>query len=822
MYTGFRTVIAHFGPEKYAGFRVRRADWRGVSGDDGAIGGAWLKVAMGLRKRQISTMGSTHEADCGEADGAVLEVLSCRKLWNTHSVTQRTLYSPVLARAPHIQVTRTLFSTAGDNTLKDGLLISRGGKNTAISLIAVVCVVKDHSEGLPRDCPRPSFVIAAEAVIPAIRANRCIGTVGGKSRERQVQCLKLQVMARMRSGGHRCNSRGSSSLWNIDHDVGGTTGSQVARLRLARVQHESGIPRALQDFTQDDVLSRAEESSRIQHEIILATHEDLLDRHFRSCGVDFGEAGQSAGPRAIVIVFEGVAKAATVPAEKSGGQTSSHQMITVHGYQDSLLKCLTAVPVSAVMGRHANPDIRRAFVEFQDTDTPSKCNKVRCQHCGFVRAKNTTRQIEHLQECQAYLNSPDAQAHIAATQASQSIVEATIPQGPSAILNGQQPNPNLQVNRRGPNTKRTRDGQPIAPNPVQQHPAPSLTNHLLSVCSRPFAQATQQPFLSHAGCGSLAAGPLSQWLVQDGHYSRGYIRFVGQLLAKIRLPQTQNSQFHPMYRTMDLLISALNNMRREMQFFEITATKYGLALSNEPPSPITRSLLDLFVSASSSSASLLEGMVVLWGTEHCYRSAWQYAASFSTSLSTPSNENHIVALHQALIPNWTSPAFNKFVDATRALVDELANTTTARDGKEEMQRCDEIFRQICWLEQRFWPEVDGMGEDNDGAQLSGRAHMGPMSDNAISNSHMNNQNINNGPVSRGRINSNAINHTNINGPMGSQMNRQSMAGSMMGGQDMSGQGMNGSATSGDDGTPGNDDGRPNSVFLNSALEGQGP
>ena len=57
-------------------------------------------------------------------------------------------------------------------------------------------------------------------------------------------------------------------------------------------------------------------------------------------------------------------------------------------------------------------------------------------------------------------------------------------------------------------------------------------------------------------------------------------------------------------------------MRREMQFFEITATKYDLALGTEPPSPITRALQDLFVSASSSSASLLEGMVVLWGTEH--------------------------------------------------------------------------------------------------------------------------------------------------------------------------------------------------------------
>jgi hypothetical protein len=206
------------------------------------------------------------------------------------------------------------------------------------------------------------------------------------------------------------------------------------------------------------------------------------------------------------------------------------------------------------------------------------------------------------------------------------------PQAPSQILNGQAPNPNLQVHRRGPNAKRARDGQHIAPNlPMQPHQAASLTSHLLSTCSSQFTQATQQPFLSHAGCGSLAAGPLSQWLVQDGHYSRGYIRFVGQLLAKIRLPQTHNSQFHPMYRTMDLLISALNNMRREMQFFEITTTKYGLALGQEGPTPIARALLDLFVSASSPSASLLEGMVVLWGTEHVHISCSAYGNVLTNS-----------------------------------------------------------------------------------------------------------------------------------------------------------------------------------------------
>jgi hypothetical protein len=144
------------------------------------------------------------------------------------------------------------------------------------------------------------------------------------------------------------------------------------------------------------------------------------------------------------------------------------------------------------MGRHANPDIRRAFEEFQDQDTPSKCNKVRCLHCGFVRAKNTTRQIEHLQDCQRYLTSPEAQAHLLAQEQQQQqqppqqnglAMDSNMAPGPSQILSGQQPNPNLQVNRRGPNSKRTRDGQPIAPNiAMTPNVAPSLTSHLLIAC----------------------------------------------------------------------------------------------------------------------------------------------------------------------------------------------------------------------------------------------------------------------------------------------------------------------------------------------------
>lgn len=197
-----------------------------------------------------------------------------------------------------------------------------------------------------------------------------------------------------------------------------------------------------------------------------------------------------------------------------------------------------------------------------------------------------------------------------------------------------------------------------------------------------------------------------------------------------------------------------------------------------------------------------------------YRSAWQYAASFSASLSTPSNDAHIIALHQALIPNWTSPAFSKFVDATRALVDELANITTTRDGKEEMLRCEEIFRQICWLEQRFWPDVDSMGDDADDADAdvktgpAGMGSMGPgmpgLNTQGLGHgmSHgMQGQNMGgmssmgsaiNGPM-RGNMNA------PVNGPINGPMNSNNMNGPMASALNTSGGGVNGdnSASVGD-------------------------
>jgi hypothetical protein len=150
------------------------------------------------------------------------------------------------------------------------------------------------------------------------------------------------------------------------------------------------------------------------------------------------------------------------------------------------------------------------------------------------------------------------------------------------------------------------------------------------------------------------------------------------------------------------------------------------------------------------------------------------------------------------------------------LVDELANITTTRDGKEEMQRCEEIFRQICWLEERFWPDVDGMGEEDDSARLG--PGLGPI---GAMNNGMNGSM--NGPMSapmagpmsgpmHGPMNGSNMNGPNMNGP---NINGPNMNGSNMNGP------MNGGSMNGGDGTPVGDGRNSFSLSNGNGLEGVG-
>lgn len=90
--------------------------------------------------------------------------------------------------------------------------------------------------------------------------------------------------------------------------------------------------------------------------------------------------------------------------------------------------------------------------------------------------------------------------------------------------------------------------------------------------------------------------------------------------------------------------------------------------------------------------------------------------------SSADRNTHIAALQESLIPNWTSQGFMKFVEACKAIVDELANSQTSGSGAAELTNCEVNFRQVAWLWQQIWPEVTGMGEEKEDAAETGEAN----------------------------------------------------------------------------------------------------
>ncbi|KAJ5818469.1 hypothetical protein N7474_004060 [Penicillium riverlandense] len=359
-----------------------------------------------------------------------------------------------------------------------------------------------------------------------------------------------------------------------------------------------------------------------------------------------------------------------------------------------------------------------------------------------------------------------------------------------------------------------------------------LTTYLLSNAPHALTRATTHPFLRAAGRGKLPKATLSQWLSQDRLYAQAYIRFIGLLLSKIRIPpNSPNSATSrnatPEEHATEMLIDALINIRTELQFFEETAAEYGLDLtaisaesgaglagsgsgsittsaqistsgsgscpgftggcegkstetgeresevhgrcgsqaeceglqereareqsqvnpeshgdcdpacrssgsvSAEPlerggtvsftATHTTRAYVDLFMSAGSAGVSTLEGLVVLWATEVCYLRSWKYAASFLDGKNGKGEDGEEAkknsaaggvadadggALRKKFIPNWSSPDFEAFVNRIGDIVDETANQIKGVEEAEKMRgHCLDWWRQVVWLEERFWPDV---------------------------------------------------------------------------------------------------------------------
>ena len=163
-----------------------------------------------------------------------------------------------------------------------------------------------------------------------------------------------------------------------------------------------------------------------------------------------------------------------------------------------------------------------------------------------------------------------------------------------------------------------------------------LTSHLLQLDPGGLKKATEHPFLSQAGNGTLPTDTLRSWLAQDAHYARGYVKFVAGLLTHLDLPSRicasgQDPQLEGAHvsnntslnwRVLDLLVGALANVKRELEFFEATSRRYELNIESSPGFEAlnldTAAYVDHFESIAKGKGPqmLLRGLVTLWATEY--------------------------------------------------------------------------------------------------------------------------------------------------------------------------------------------------------------
>ncbi|KAH6678614.1 transcription regulator PAB1642 [Halenospora varia] len=235
----------------------------------------------------------------------------------------------------------------------------------------------------------------------------------------------------------------------------------------------------------------------------------------------------------------------------------------------------------------------------------------------------------------------------------------------------------------------------------------SLAQNLLELDSPAFKRATEAPFLELAGKGELEKEKLEVWLRQDRLYAQAYVKYAARVINGIDLGREVEGKGLD-DRLLDLFLDALVNVRRELKFFEDVSQRYELDLSAKKESVGVKRYKELFVECSRvvGRTMMLEAMVLLWGTEKCYLTAWSHAGSFlSTSASSSSNAPHNLALTKEFIPNWSSPEFSDFVQRIEVLLEELWVNVPVEERDGAKRRVEELWGRILEVETEFWPEV---------------------------------------------------------------------------------------------------------------------
>ncbi|KAH7887027.1 heme oxygenase-like protein [Phlebopus sp. FC_14] len=252
--------------------------------------------------------------------------------------------------------------------------------------------------------------------------------------------------------------------------------------------------------------------------------------------------------------------------------------------------------------------------------------------------------------------------------------------------------------------------------------APKLSAHLSAVYPTAYVAATTHVFLKNAANLSLSSDSLAYWLFQDRIYAaHAYPRFIAQLIAKIPLDSFPSYYASDLgRRTLAILVECLNNVVREVNFFEETAKKYGLNIGGVEGQKdevwmVRKATRDYIAEMARVGAlrTLEDGLVFLWAMEKVYLDAW--TTVHAAGSSKPESSDPTVRAIRELSLNWSSANehFKKFVKDIQDVLDEyyepvMCAATGAGGGqawgKDVLARAESIWARVVELEDDFWPE----------------------------------------------------------------------------------------------------------------------
>lgn len=146
-----------------------------------------------------------------------------------------------------------------------------------------------------------------------------------------------------------------------------------------------------------------------------------------------------------------------------------------------------------------------------------------------------------------------------------------------------------------------------------------LSSRLLSLETvPPYASATRHTFLTQAGTGTLPLSRLAFWLAQDRIYAaHAYPRFIGSLIASIPFSTSDDITSVREHRNAEILrvlVGCLDNIVREIGFFEEAAKKWGLDIDAWHQRKATRDYT-AEMARISGQGSLDDGLIFLWAME---------------------------------------------------------------------------------------------------------------------------------------------------------------------------------------------------------------